>query len=286
MLLSIVFNIFLSSLNFIMLDIRIFLQLYCNTFTIMRYVYAVLFFLVALVGVAQERDLIQGKIVSRSKNLEGIYVSNVNTGEAVLTSKGGYFGIEAQLHDTLMFSGALFIGYRRALDDLDFKREVLLIPLEENELMNQLDEIIITKITSESLGIVPKGIKKYTPAERRLYTATSGGGLIPIDMIVNAISGRTKMLKKALKYEKQEMRKEKLLDYFSVSYFADNFHIPEKYGTGFAYYSVSNDDVISLLNGKTVNKIRLEQVLGGLALSFLELIEEKDGIEHEKVIGE
>lgn len=269
-----------------MRDIRIFLRLYFNTFTIMRYVYAVLFFWVALVGAAQERDLVQGKIVSRSKNLEGIYVSNVNTGEAVLTSKGGYFGIEAQLNDTLMFSGALFLGYRRALDEVDFNREILLIPLEENELMNQLDEIIITKITSESLGIVPKGIKKYTPAERRLYTATSGGGLIPIDMIVNAISGRTKMLKKALQYEKQEMRKEKLLDYVSTDLLVDYFRIPEKYATGFIYYSVSDDEIITLLSGKTVNKVRLEQRMGILALQFIELISEKDDTDHVRVIEE
>lgn len=224
----------------------------------------------------QERELIQGKIVSRSKNLEGIYVSNVNTGEAVLTAKGGYFGIDAQLNDTLMFSGALFMGYRRALDDVDFNREIILIPLEENELMSQLDEILITKITSESLGIVPVGIRKYTPAERRLYTANSGGGLIPIDMIVNAISGRTKMLKKALLYEKQEFRKEKLLNYFTVERLYEDFSIPEKYGTGFLYYSVSNEDVIRLLNDKTVTKTRLEQKLGELALEFLELIEERD----------
>ncbi|SFJ85934.1 hypothetical protein SAMN04487893_11942 [Myroides guanonis] len=269
-----------------MKDIRIFLRLYYYTWNRMRYIYLILVFLITLAGVAQERDLVQGKIVSRSRNLEGIYVSNVNTGEAVLTSKGGYFDIEAQMNDTLMFSGALFIGYRRALDDIDFKREILLIPLEENDLMNQLDEIIITKITSESLGLVPKGIKKYTPAERRLYTATSGGGLIPIDMIVNAITGRTKMLKKALQYEKQEMRKEKLSDYFSVEYIVNNFNIPEKYGIGFMYYSVSDEEVISLLGGKNVNKVKLEERLGGLALSFLDLISDKDNVEHVKVIEE
>jgi hypothetical protein len=35
--------------------------------------------------------------------------------------------------------------------------------------------------------------KKYTPAERKLYTATSGGG---IDGLLNTISGRKAMLKK------------------------------------------------------------------------------------------
>jgi hypothetical protein len=48
-------------------------------------------------------------------------------------------------------------------------------------------------ITAESLGIIPYGQKKYTPAERKLYTATSGGG---IDGLLNTISGRKAMLKK------------------------------------------------------------------------------------------
>jgi hypothetical protein len=42
-------------------------------------------------------------------------------------------------------------------------------------------------------GIISYGQKKvYTPAERKLYTATSGG----IDGLLNTISGRKAMLKK------------------------------------------------------------------------------------------
>ena len=252
----------------------------------MKYIIYFILFLFSIVSFAQERDIVQGKIVSRSKNLEGIYVSNVNTGEAIMTSKGGYFGIEARPNDTLMFSGALFIGFRRTLDELDFRRDLLFIPLEENELMNQLDEIIITKITSESLGIVPKGIKKYTPAERRLYTATSGGGLIPIDMIVNAISGRTKMLKKALKYEKQEFRKERFLDFFDEDKLHQDFSIPEAYVKGFVYFAVSDDEVISLLNNKTMTKNKLEYRVGELALQFIELLNEKESANTSELLVE
>jgi hypothetical protein len=42
--------------------------------------------------------------------------------------------------------------------------------------------------------------KKYTPAERKLYTATSGGG---IDGLLNTISGRKAMLKKEIIVEKK-----------------------------------------------------------------------------------
>jgi hypothetical protein len=41
-----------------------------------------------------------------------------------------------------------------------------------------LEEVTIIdykKISAVSLGTTSKGVKKYTPAERRLYTATGGG---------------------------------------------------------------------------------------------------------------
>lgn len=242
----------------------------------MRAFVSMLFLMCIAHTFAQEREVMQGKIVSRSRNLEGVYVSNINTGEATLSSKGGYFEVEAKINDTLMFSGALFIGYRRVLDEIDFQRDIMLVPMEENELVTQqLDEILITKITSASLGIVPPDIKKYTPAERRLYTANSGSGLIPIDMIVNAITGRTKMLKKALQYEKQEMRKDDLLDVVSSERLQADFGIPEAYVVGFAYYAVTNENLISLLNNKQANREQYDLVLGELALKFLDMIQEK-----------
>ncbi len=235
-----------------------------------------LFLFFSVTVFSQERELLQGKIVSRSKLLSGIYIANINTGESVLSRKGGYFELMGTVNDTLMFSGSLFIGYRRALDELDLKKEMLFIPLEENDLSYQLSEIMIYKVTAESLGIVPKGRKILTPGERRLYTANSGGGLIPIDMIVNAITGRTKMLKKALKYEQEEMRKEKLLRIFDEKFIRENFGIPDAYVMGFVYNAVSDPEVLSVLNAKGVAKASLQLRLGDLALGFLEMIQEKD----------
>lgn len=228
---------------------------------------------------AQERKMLHGKVVSRSKYLEGIYVSNLATGEALITEKGGYFNIKARENDTLVFSGALFIGYRYKLGDVDLNRDLILIPLETNELVTQLDEIVITKITSESLGLIPKGTKRYTPAERQLYTATSapgGGGIVvSVDAIVNWISGRTKMLKKALSYEKQEMRKNKLLNVVSEYKMIADYSIPKDYVTGFAYYLVNDDQMAALLNSGVTEKEKIESRTGELALDFLELVQDK-----------
>ncbi|MBB1150582.1 hypothetical protein H4K35_10710 [Myroides sp. NP-2] len=238
----------------------------------------VLTFLLLILGVgvfAQDRVPLHGKIVSRSKDLKGIYVSNINTGDALVTEQGGYFTIQAQENDTLMFSGPLFIGYRYVLDDIDFKRDIVLIPLEPNDLNRQLNEIVITHMSSSSLGLVPSNVRRYTPAERRLYTATSGSGIIPVSAIVNWISGRTAMLKKALKYEKQEMRKEKFLSVMDEYVLIKEYSIPKDYVIGFAYY-VSDDDLMSgFLTASVVEKEKIASRTGVLAMEFLDLLGDK-----------
>ncbi|WP_413511673.1 hypothetical protein [Myroides odoratus] len=238
----------------------------------------VLTFLLLIIGIgiyAQERVALHGKIVSRSKDLKGIYVSNINTGDALVTELGGYFTIQAQENDTLMFSGPLFVGYRYVLDDIDFKRDIILIPLEPNDLNQQLNEIVITHISSSSLGLVPENVRRYTPAERRLYTATSGSGIIPVSAIVNWISGRTAMLKKALKYEKQEMRKDKYLNIMDEYVLIKDYSIPKDYIVGFAYF-VSDDDIMSgYLTASSVEKDKISSRTGVLALEFIDLLRDR-----------
>jgi len=241
----------------------------------MRIILTFLLTLLSVLTFAQQRISLNGKVVSRIKELENIYVSNLSTGEAVMTVKGGYFKIKAQENDTLMFSSPFFVGYRHELDDIDFKRDIILIPLEPNDLNRQLEEIYINKISSESLGLVSPYTKRYTPAERRLYTATSGSGLIPVDAIVNWISGRTAMLKKALKYEKQEMRKDKYLEIVSETKLVDYYKIPKDYVVGFAYYVADNDAMISYLNSSFIDKEKIEMLTGELALNFIQIIETK-----------
>ncbi|WP_162853983.1 hypothetical protein [Myroides pelagicus] len=233
-------------------------------------------FLLALEGYSQTSKLINGKLVSRSRDLEGVYISNLRTGEEIYSEKGGYFWVRAQVNDTIMFSSPLFVAYQHVVDNVDLNRDVMLIPLEKNDFYTQLDEIIIHKISAESLGLVPKGTRIYTPAESKLYTATSGGGIIPISAIVNLISGRTKMLKKAFEYEKQDNRKKRLIDYFSEEKFIKDYSIPEDYVEGFAYYAATDEQMVGLMSGGGFEKERVESRLGELAMDFLQLIAKKD----------
>ncbi|MHC5309040.1 hypothetical protein ACYSNM_02995 [Myroides sp. LJL116] len=226
--------------------------------------------------ISQEHKVINGKIVSRSKDLEGIYIANVNSGQNTLSSLGGYFNLSASLGDTLMFSNSSFLAYQHVLSKKDFERDIILFPLEPNEFYTKLDEIVIVKITPESLGLIPEGTKRLTPAERSLYTATSGGGLIAVDALVNWASGRTKMLKQAVAYEKQELKKEKILNLFDAQRLFKDFGIPLDYAQGFGYYAASDAQMSVLLSGGTIEKEKIHSRLGELSLDFIELIQTKN----------
>jgi len=131
-----------------------------------------------------------------------------------------------------------------------------------------LDEVVITyDINPESLGIVPKGQKQYTVAERRLYAAGSG----PLDVLVNALSGKTAQRKKEVVAERQLMRLEQLTRMFEPEYFTQVLRIPELYVSGFKFFVLDHPGVISGLSAKS--KARVELHLTLLAPVYLETIE-------------
>lgn len=229
--------------------------------------------LIATISVAQNKQskLLQGKIVANSSDLEGIYVLNLKSDHSTLTEKGGYFTIAASVGDTLMFSAVQFKGIEVAVKESDFDKPVFFVKMET--IMRELDEVKINQyrnINAVSLGIVPKGMKVYTPVERKLYTATKGSGLVSVDGIINMLSGRTAMLKTALMYEKKEMLLTKISYLFEDDFFIHKLKIPSEYVQGFKYYIVENDKVVSAINAK--NKTLATFLIGELAVKYLELL--------------
>lgn len=217
---------------------------------------------------------IKGKVIADSSDLESIYIVNLKTNNASLTERGGYFEISASVGDTLMFSSVQFKGVKIALKKEDFEKELLFVKMET--LMRQLDEVKIMQykgINAVSLGIVPKGIKVYTPAERKLYTATTGSGLVSVDRVLNMISGRTAMLKKEAVVEKKEQLIARIEYLFEDDYFTDKLKIPSDYVKGFQFYLVEDVKFAEALKEK--NKIKAQFLMGELAIKYLELINHK-----------
>lgn len=235
----------------------------------------------ACLSQTQDRSVLNGKIVSNTSDLEGIYVINAQTEETVTTNESGSFSILAKPDDVLVFSSISFKEKRIVLKPDDFSNLNFAVNL--NMVMYQLQEVVIKKynnINAESLGIIPYGQKKYTAAERKLETATAlnatanGGGMvggsISADPLLNFFSGRTAMLKKEVAVEKKEFFMRLLENMFSLEHFIERLKIPAEYVKGFEYYAVENEKFTVILNSK--NKTSTEFLLGELAVKYKEII--------------
>ena len=228
-----------------------------------------LFFMVlgSLNGFAQQKKVL-GKVVSKARDLEGIYIKNVNTNTSALTQKGGYFSIDANPNDTLVFSAVHLIGREKVLSYADMNKSLVFVPMEYAE--NILEELVIDRrVTTESLGL--GGARKFTPAQRRLHTATtSNGGIIPVDAIVNAITGRTKMLKKAVELEGEHLFVQQLLNKFPLEFYTERLKIPESYYMAFGYF-IAQDPII-VTSYQTVDITQLNIMYTEKATEFLEIV--------------
>lgn len=210
---------------------------------------------------------IEGKVAADFSNLEGIYVVNTSSEKSTTTNSEGHFSIEAKVGETLLLSAMNFKEVKIVLSESDFSKKWLVVSMQP--IVNELKEVIVgsSSISAESLGIIPYGQKKYTPAERKIFTATSGFG---IDPILNLISGRTNMLKKELEIEKKEGYLIQLENLFQPEFYIHSMHIPQLHVKGFLYFLVENPKFISVL--KTKNRTAIEFSMSELAVQFNEMI--------------
>ena len=240
----------------------------------MQRILTVFFILFFANGFAQIpiRTKLNGKISAATPDLEGVYVINLKTEVATITEKGGYFSINAIPGDTLMFSAVQLKGVKIVLEQKDFDKELFFVKMET--MITQLEEVVVKRydnINAVSLGIVPKGLKHYTPAERKYVSATSSRlNPMGLDPLINFLSGRTAMLKKEIEVEKKEIYLAQLDNLFDKSFFKDKLKIPVEYVMGFQYYIIENERFVRVLNSK--NKTNIEFVMGELATKYFEIL--------------
>lgn len=230
----------------------------------------------ALPAISQEAEIkqLKGKIKSTADDLEGIYVVNKTSGAYVTTARGGYFSLMVKPKDTLIFSAIQIVGREYEVQQENIDAELFIIELEA--MVTELDELIIEdygNITSESLGLVPKGQKRYTPAEKKLFTASNG-----IDGLINALNGKKKALKKAVEYEKKERLMAKINYIYTEEEIIRDFKVPEDYVGGFIYYAVEDKYFAKAINEK--NDIQAKFLMTQLAVKYVSLLRQ-DGVVDE-----
>lgn len=225
------------------------------------------------------RVQLKGKLIADVTILEGIYVINKVTAQASVSDKNGNFSILAKVGDTLIFSERQYEEVKIVLIQGHFDQETLIVKM--TPVVNRLREVIVKNgINAVSMGIIPKGQKSYTPAERRLNTATNlnasanagsmMGGSISADPLLNWFSGRTKMLKKEVAVEKKETNLRQLEHMYTIDFFVDKLKIPTEYVKGFEYYVVENEYFVSILKSK--NLAMTTFLITELAIKYKEII--------------
>ena len=206
-----------------------------------------LFLMHAALGQGVITKEIKGRIFADSVAVDKVNVVNFTTQKATVSDAQGNFILSLKTGDIIVFSAVNLETLRRKITDQDLLQEILQVVMHPKSII--LKEVLINEsaITAESLGIIPYGQKKYTAAERKLYTATSGGG---IDGLLNSISGRKAMLKKEIIVEKKVQLLARMDVLYEEQYYLETLKIPLDYIKGFQYYCIDDADFANALIAK------------------------------------
>lgn len=131
-----------------------------------------LFFSV-IVSAQQTPSTVKGNVSSYSNGIEDVYVINSKTEKMVKSNENGDFVIPGEIGEMLVFARFQYNRITIVLTETHFGisgLQVNMVPV-----MNQLNEVVIknySHINSVSLGIISADQRSYTPAERKLKSAT------------------------------------------------------------------------------------------------------------------
>jgi hypothetical protein len=230
----------------------------------------ILIFFITFSVLSQERQMLYGKIVVNDSGLSEVYVINKTTGTEVKTDYNGLFQLSAKPGDRIVMYNTKIIVREFNLLSESFNESPYVISVSYNAY--ELEELVINKydkINAESLGLVPKGQKRRTVAERRLYTAGAFtvGTVIGLDPIINAISGRTRMLRKAYETEKKESVINNIRGIYNEDEITRQYNVPAEQVEGFMYFLADSPDFTAAV--KQGNKQYIDFIMLELAKEYL-----------------
>ncbi len=203
--------------------------------------------------------ILHGKIVADSASVAGIDVVNLGNEKVTVTNNKGEFSVLAKADDILVFSSMTLEMKRMLVDEDDLKSETITIYMTPK--INELNEVIVKKNAAEGISIIP-GQKHYTPAERKLYTATSG----LLDAPLNWLSGRTEMLKKEIIVERKERMLNKVGVLYDDKYYIQTLKVPEIYIDDFQRYIIEDKEFAAAL--KVKNRTMMLFLISKLAVNY------------------
>ena len=228
---------------------------------------------------------LRGRVVNGDKAIPDVHIMNTTSNRATISDEEGNFVISAKLYDTILFSAVQFKKKVLVVSQNMLQSSKLIVPLEE--FVNELDEVILRPydlsgdltrdmgkikteqiVTASTLGLPNAYVEPISMAERKLYEATSSGSGIPLNPIINGISGRTKYLKKVLANERKYARTGRVRDFYADSLFVKELRIPAAKIDDFMYYcevDISFDEVVD-----THDRLRIWEYLKSKSFIYRE----------------
>ncbi|GGW23155.1 hypothetical protein GCM10007383_03990 [Arenibacter certesii] len=205
-----------------------------------------------------EKNL-EGRVYSSDGDVAATHVLNTTTKRAAITNMDGFFTIGVHLNDTLVFSAVQYRKKTMVVTAAILESKFISVALEETNIV--LDEVVVTPynltgdlnrdmkrlnvpppVTASGLGLPNSNVKPLTQSERLLREASMGPltlgtfTSIPFNPLINAITGRTKMLKKRVARDEDYARTERVKQFYPDSVFVQVLKIPESKVDDFLYF--------------------------------------------------
>jgi len=239
-------------------------------------------------SLAQETVELKGQILNEYQIIEGVIVVNLRNRQATITNALGEFEMVVSKGDTLEIKAIHFKKEQVVVSQKIFDDKTYKVFMISN--VNELDEVRLSNSIlsgnldkdSESIVFNPPEINDFANSpepisaeRRRLHTATSKFTSNPlavsVDRIINAFSGKTKLLRKHIEVSEYDLEIKKIRSYYADKVFVESLRIPLDYINDFLTYLFK--DVTYLDEISDLNKLELLHYLEKRSPDYLKAIE-------------
>jgi len=184
---------------------------------------------------------------------DGIFRIPVRVGDTLHISAIPFISKEVIINETIWRSGKISLYMEPKITELD---EVVISTIDlTGDLLKDISSVKIEKIYVDprDLGLPLNTRPVMTTEERRYYAAKGGAGAL--GSLINAISGRTKMLKKHLEVSRLVAKINVNRFRFSDTLYMKELKIPEEHIEDFVYYVFEDQEVVRNIENEDIFKI-------------------------------
>lgn len=219
---------------------------------------------VTLVAQTNQTKRLEGRVTSNDGDVAATHVLNLSTKRATITDINGYFALQVNLLDTLEFSAVQYKKKTIVVSAAILESKFIAVHLMDA--LTELDEVTVTPynlsgdlikdlatlsidpvVTASTLGLPNAYVRIPTKAERELKVATANP-IMSFDPLINAITGRTKMLKQRVERNKLYERTKRVRDFFTDEEYQEGLGLPSDKIEDFLYYCEVDSKFQSIVN--------------------------------------